>query len=210
MPITSYAELQQDVFDHLDGGVDFSRMPGCIALAEAALRRMLVMPEQITVLPMMVGSSTPMPADLSRINSLSITGARPITLQQTSAAHLADLDTTITGLPSLYAVQGSTLLTWPGADQAYSANLVYERTLPSLSDAAPSNWLLAEHPDVYLYGAMAAAEFFGWNDTRLPLVKSIFEGTVDQVNQAGQRKRYGGGPIVMRPAVNEYTRGIYR
>jgi hypothetical protein len=48
----------------------------------------------------------------------------------------------------------------------YSAQIVAETRLPLLSDTSTTNWLLTAFPNVYLYGTLAQAEVFGWNDSR--------------------------------------------
>ena len=103
-----------------------------------------------------------------------------------------------TGRPLAYAISGSSLLLGPAPNGTYTIQLVYKQKIPALSDASPTNWLLAKHPDLYVAASLAMAEFRGWNDARLPLLKGWYDELVEEVNQAGQRARHGAGPIRMR------------
>jgi hypothetical protein len=110
---------------------------------------------------------------------------------------------TNTGIPTRFAVIGSTIEVRPYPDGAYPISITYKRTLPSLSYTNPTNWLLAQASDLYLFNSIAMAEFYGWNDARLPLLKGWVDELLAEVNQAGTRKRYGGGPLVPNAPVSD-------
>ena len=44
-----------------------------------------------------------------------------------------------------------------------------------------AEWLLASHRNVYLYGVLAQAEFFGWNDSRMANVATLFGQAIDGI-----------------------------
>jgi hypothetical protein len=107
------------------------------------------------------------------------------------------------GQPQVYAVSGSSLLIAPSPDAAYTIRLVYKQALPALSENNPTNWLLNKQPDLYLAASLAMAEFRGWNDARLPLLKSWYDELITEVNEAGQRARHASGPMRMRAIVTD-------
>jgi hypothetical protein len=49
------------------------------------------------------------------------------------------------------------------------------------SNRRTSNWLLAQHPDAYLYGSLAEAEAFGFNDARLATWRALASDSLAQV-----------------------------
>jgi hypothetical protein len=59
--------------------------------------------------------------------------------------------------------------------------LYYFQTPPVLSGSNASNWLLAQHPDAYLYGSLAEAEAFGFNDARLATWRALASDSLAQV-----------------------------
>jgi hypothetical protein len=59
-------------------------------------------------------------------------------------------------VPRVYTVRGSQMQFWPiPVDVTIEIELFIE--IPSLSDAAPTNWLLTNEPSCYLYGALVEA-----------------------------------------------------
>jgi hypothetical protein len=74
------------------------------------------------------------------------------------------------------------------------AQITYKRALPALSNTITTNWLLTRAPDAYLFGALVHAEFYGWNDERLPLIKSALDEMIEEMRldseaAAGDRPR---------------------
>jgi hypothetical protein len=58
--------------------------------------------------------------------------------------------------PRYFTIEGTTISVMP-VDNT-SLTLRYYQKIPALSDAAPTNWLLAAHPDLYLFGALTEAQ----------------------------------------------------
>jgi hypothetical protein len=63
------------------------------------------------------------------------------------------------------------------------------------SPAASRNWLLAAHPDLYLFGALVEAEMFGVNDERAPAWKGRRDEIFDEIERLSSTTR---GPGAMR------------
>ncbi|MEI9890926.1 MAG: hypothetical protein WDN45_10435 [Caulobacteraceae bacterium] len=83
-----------------------------------------------------------------------------------------------------YGLYGGQLRLHPAPDQAYAAELVYLQTIPALSQTNPSNWLLAAHPDAYLYGALAQSAPYLKADERLSTWSSLFLGVLADIEAA--------------------------
>ena len=168
-------------------------IPNMIVLAEADFRRNITAPDtEVTVTLDLSGAI--LPADVDSIRSLAVAGRGKLT--QTSPGELSDMPRT-TGWPRYYATSDSALSVWPSPSSPYSATLIYRRSIPAIGAANPTNWLLTKHPDAYLFGTLLQAEFFGWNDSRLGIIQAKLASIIDDINTAGNRKRYGG-PIVAR------------
>jgi len=67
--------------------------------------------------------------------------------------------------------------------------MTYRANLPGLSVSIQSNWLLARRPDLYLYGTLIHAEFYNWNDERLPLIKAAVDEALGAPTQMGVFER---------------------
>ncbi|MDA0313536.1 MAG: hypothetical protein O3C65_15105 [Proteobacteria bacterium] len=75
---------------------------------------------------------------------------------------------------------------------------LYYKAFTALADDADTNWLLANAPDVYLYGAMLEAMPYLRNDARLPVWAELYAGAVDGLNSVEKGDRFSGDALQMR------------
>ena len=99
------------------------------------------------------------------------------------------------GIPRNYTIIGNELIFGPEPNQQYTVKMSYRRDLTPLSADNQTNWLLEKHSDIYLFAALAHAEFYGWNDERLPLIKNQLDQWINDLNQHGIHKQTGGAPL---------------
>jgi hypothetical protein len=55
-----------------------------------------------------------------------------------------------------------------------------------------SNWILRDHPDAYLYGALLQAAPFLRDDERIAVWGGLFERAIDGINKHEFRRQSGG------------------
>jgi hypothetical protein len=173
--ITTYAELQSAVADWLNRGDLTSRIPDFIALAEADINSVfdLRTVEQDTTLTVVTGSRTvALPAGFR--DTLNLWPIGPVGRLDPLRFVLPELLDTITinSVPRAWCVDGSNIAfdcpndgTYPTYDLRYRSGL-------GLSDAQPTNLVLTNYPNVYLFGAMKEASPF----LRDPEAMAIWEG----------------------------------
>jgi hypothetical protein len=174
--ITDYASLQTAVGNWLNKGgstLFTARIPEFIQLAEARFRRKLDDLDQdiITTVSITDGIGT-LPADFGALKEIS-----------------ADFDDPLV----VYSIVAGQIQTDPVETGA--ATIVYKQALPALSNTVTSNWLLARAPDIYLYGSLVQAEFFGWNDERLPLIKAALDEALEELRVDSDARRWGPAPL---------------
>lgn len=201
----NYAALQASLRAWLDDTDANINPTECIGLAERRLSRLLNTPdmEATTTLDASV-ALIDLPPDFCEVRECTLDIAPRVPLEPTALATLRLLyPSSRVGQPQVYAISGPSLLVAPAPDAAYTIQLVYKRAIPPLSDTSPTNWLLAKHPDLYLAAALAMAEFRGWNDARLPMLKAWYDELIQEVNVAGSRARQASGPIRMRATVTD-------
>jgi len=56
-----------------------------------------------------------------------------------------------------------------------------------LSDSNTSNWLLSLSPDIYLYGALLQATPYLRDDERLPVIASLYQRMIEDMNISNER-----------------------
>ena len=78
--------------------------------------------------------------------------------------------------------------------------LFYKARFEYLSDTEVT-WLLSEHPDLILYGALVTASPYLKNDERIPMWAGFFQSGLEAARKQQWRKRTSGGELRMRPDV---------
>ena len=197
MAITTYSELQAAVGNWLDHGLFAARIPEFIALFEAAANRRLRVREQEAATTLMPSSGTAaLPADYLAWRRVTWTGSPRVELQYVHPSYLqAAYPSTPSARPRVFTIEGSTLKIRPV--DATALEFDYFQKIPALSDGAATNWLLAAHPDLYLFGALVEAEMFGVNDERAPLWKVRRDEIFDEIEKLSNKTRGAGAMRVM-------------
>lgn len=101
------------------------------------------------------------------------------------------------GRAQYFAIKGGDIVTYPG--DAGPITLEYWQGIPALSDAAPSNWLLAKSPRVYLFGSLMMGEAFMKEDDRLPMFANAFREGVEALTKSDNLGKYARAAV--RPSV---------
>jgi hypothetical protein len=197
MAITTYAELQAAIGNWLDHGLFAARTPEFIALFEAAAnRRLRVREQEISTTLTPSAGAVALPADYLTWRRLTWTGSTRVELQYVHPSYLqAAYPSAPSGVPRVFTIEGSTLKIRP-LDTA-PLEFDYFQKIPALSDSAPANWLLAAHPDLYLFGSLVEAEMFGINDQRAPLWKARRDEIFDEIEKLGNKTRGAGAVRAM-------------
>lgn len=109
---------------------------------------------------------------------------------------------TVSGKPSRYTVEGENLVFGPKIpDSSYTGKLLYFKKFTALSGDSDTNWLIANTPMIYVYGALLEAAPFIMNEDRLPLWHGLYKSLANGLNRANDRDRYSGAPLVSTSAV---------
>lgn len=211
MAITTYAELKTAVALWLDRSDLSAVIPDFIALAEAAANRRFankpLRPMEERATATLDSEFLTLPADPAlfiSVKSLAVVGSDG----QENRLRAGRSDATAFD----YRVGGDTLDTpdsysltagqfrfspKPATGARFTAVLTYWQRIPSLSDALSSNWLLAAHPDVYLFGSLAHAVGFIDDPRQLAQWESRFLGALEQV-AASYPERGDETPLAVR------------
>ncbi|THD80631.1 MAG: hypothetical protein E7812_07835 [Phenylobacterium sp.] len=194
MAITTYAELQAAAANWLVRADLTARIPEFITLAEArlgrALRTRLAEVEQS--LTGTIGSRTlPLPASFAEPLALWIVHGdgtrRPLRFVEPSLLGVVSLR----GEPVVWSIDGANLAFDRPCDQAYGFTL---RMLPAfqLSDASPSNALLASYPDAYLFATLCEAAPFLRDADLAQAYETKLELALAEINTKEARSRRPG------------------
>jgi hypothetical protein len=130
------------------------------------------------------------PNDMARPASLTVSTGEPVELvTPASFEALRSRRPRANGRPEYFTVVGAQFRYLPVPDTGYALTLRYQKKLTPLSDASPSNWLLADHPDAYLYGTLLHSAPFLDVDARLATWSALFEAATGGVIRSEQAKQ---------------------
>jgi hypothetical protein len=136
------------------------------------------------------------PHDVEEIRSLSIAGCAP--LEYMAPDQIND-QFAASGLPRHYTVIGAYLYFAPTPDAVYSVVCTYRQQIPSLLDEADGeNWLIRDHPEIYLAAVMCEVLGYTQNTTQVPYWEGKYRLSVDALNA---QDWHTGGPMTVRTDV---------
>jgi hypothetical protein len=163
MALWTYPQLQAAIADWLERSDLATRIPAFIALAEAQMNRTLrVRPMVARASAAIDGAFSATPADFLEAISLTASdGSRSWALEPAAPeAAFRHGGGEAAGVPCSWTLVGTEFRYLPTPAAALTVELTYYARIPALSDGEPSNWVLADHPDVYLFGALKEAAPF--------------------------------------------------
>lgn len=186
MAVSTYTELVSEMGAWLDRTDLTARIPTFIRLFEARMNRRLRSPDMERSY-----SFTTVAGTLSYAVSSGVRELRELYLQ-TSDDPLLN-----------YTLVGETIVfdEDPGSDLTvyYTAYT----TLTGLDDGNPTNWLLDDHPDAYLFGSLCMAEAHLRDTDQLAIWKSAWDEALSEIIREANQKRLPAGPLKMQSGTIE-------
>lgn len=197
MALANYSDLLSAVSGWLNRGSDLdSRIPDFIELAEAEFNRTLRTIEmETTSTSTLTGDAVAVPVDFLGLRSIKIDNT---VLEYVTPSEIADDEGT--GTPTRYTVSDGQFIFRP-APSSGAVEISYYASIPALTVSNATNWLMTRWPDLYLFAVCAQAEFYVWNDPRVPLWKARAEEIMAQINQQTLSERHGGRRLTTRHRV---------
>ncbi|OZI26712.1 hypothetical protein CAL26_05160 [Bordetella genomosp. 9] len=188
MSFESYTALTTSIAGWIKRKDQQARIPDFIALFEARMNRVLRTTNQRKYAALTVyGGSVVLPDDF----------LEPIAIDDGKDG--LNFMTTLQFGPSqvengFYAIEGGSILV---SGDTGLVNLRYYARIPSLTADMPSNWVLANHPDAYLFGALTEAEPYLLNDARMQMWKDRGDTAIQGIQLADDQARFAGGTLAI-------------
>jgi hypothetical protein len=199
MAISNYTELKTAVANWLDRDDLTDRIPEFIALAEARFNRVLrirAMESKQTASTVAGQQNLALPARFVQMRNVQI-NTSPVTPMQYVTPEIFDrlYGGSSSGTPKFYTVIANELQLGPTPDSVQTIEMLFYETFTALSDAAPTNWVITNAPDVYLYGALMEAEPFIMNDARVQLWSTAFMSAINSIQEQDNKDRHSGSAL---------------
>ncbi len=201
MTITTFATLKTAIADTLNREDLTSVIPVFVQLAEAQFNRRSRSHRQITRGALTLNTQfEALPADW--LETIRITmDANPVrVLTQISLDDMTQYRTgteDTTGAPVYFAHNGTDIELFPTPDDSYTGAITYYAKVTALSADGDTNWLLTNHPDAYLYGALVHTAPYLKDDARLPVWSALLAQAMSEIETESIGARFGS-PLRMR------------
>ena len=199
MAISTYSELQTAAANWLDRDDLTNRITEFISLAEATFNRVLRLRAMETTAADTTPSGSkeePLPTNYLQMREIHLTTSPIVSLAYITPEIMYRIRAgSTTGKPNSYSILGENLLFGPTPDSAYTYSITYYKAFTALSDSSPTNWLLTNAPDLYLYGTLLQAEPFLMNDERVALWERAVRQIIGDLQLQDDKDRHSGSEM---------------
>jgi hypothetical protein len=188
-----YLDLRLAVSEHVGSRAITDVFPRLVRLAEATLNKKLRTRKQMTTATLTFANGVaPLPTNLLEIISLFGPNGEPM-----RATSLADVQFPRSSYGQ-YAIDGVNVIIY---GLTGTRNLRYFAALPTLTiGPTTSNWLLADHPHVYLYAVGFEAAKFLRDPELAAMTDQLFSNALDEIKIDDDRSRWANGVVRMQAA----------
>lgn len=198
MSLSNYSDLQSSVASWLHRSDLTSVIPDLVTLAEARIARDLRLSNQLATATLTCVSGTntvAVPTGFLEFENLTLNTDPTRALAFVPYEYLGTkYDEGYLGIPVHYTIAGTNVVLGPTPDAAYTITASYYKRIDPLASVS-TNWLLTNHPGVYLFGTLAEAAPFMQNDERTGLWESKYAQEVARLQDADQRAQYSGSAL---------------
>ena len=196
MAITNYSELKSAIADWLDRTDLTDQIPDFIVLAEARHKRdfkIRRMETRVTADTIADTEYYTLPDNYVAMRNIQLntdpkTSLEYLTPEQMDRIYAGSNK----GKPKAYSIIGNDIQLRPTPDSAYEIEILYFKHFTALSDSAPTNDMLTNHPDIYLYGSLVEAEPYLQNDKRIQTWASFYDRAKKDIIDSNERDRHSG------------------
>lgn len=200
MSISTYAELKTAVADYMHRSDLTSYIPDFIRGAEDMIAYGSAGSERIYVADMVTRATASideeyedLPTGLIEVINIQLNTNPKVSLEYMIPEQIDQRAMgSSSGKPLAYSIVGDKFQFAPAPDSTYTAEIVYLKKYTAFSSDADTNWLLTNHPFIYLYGALVKANEFTRDTEETTRNLSLYDALANRINQTEMRKRYSG------------------
>ena len=200
MAIGTFAELKTATANWLDRSDLTSRIPEFITLAEARFNRVLRIRDMEAVSTSISTTAGTreysLPTRFVQMKEFHLTTDPLTPLSYITPEMMTRMQAgSSKSKPQVFTIIADNVRLGPNPDAVYTTSMLYYQAFAALSDAATTNDMLTNNPDVYLYGTLLEAEPFIMNDERVPLWLAAFEKAVGDIQNQDNKDRHSGSQL---------------
>lgn len=202
MALANYTDLLASVAAWLNRTDLTAIIPDFVTIAEARISRDLRVRKQIltsTLSTVSGARGVNLPADWLAFENVSLLTSPEQQLTYATVEHLDIVypNNGTNGKPSLYTIEGDQILFGPTPDGIYTVSILYFARFAALATNS-TNWLMTNHPSVYLYAALMQACLYVKDDKRMSEYKALYEDVVSGLQKQDDTAQHSGSSLRVR------------
>jgi hypothetical protein len=200
MALDTYAGLQTAIANWADRTDLDAFIPDFIHLTEARFNRVLrlrAMEQSQFAVTVGGESNYALPTNFLQMREFRINTEPTVSLRYVSP-EIFEAWNLGQGTPKFYTIIANEIRLGPTPAGAYEIEMLYWRRFPALTTAAPTNWMLENAPDVYLYGSLLELEPFIQNDARIAVWGAGYTNAIESIQSADDKDRHSGSALTVQ------------
>lgn len=202
MALANYTDLQASVANWLNRTDLTAVIPDFITLTESDISRDLRLRKQIVTSTLTTVANTrgvALPTDWLEFENVSLLISPE---RQLTYATVEQLDSVYpnnggSNSPSLYTIEGDNILFGATPDAAYTVSILYYARFAVLATAS-TNWLMTNHPQIYLHGALKHACVYLKDSKRASEYLSLYMKAVQELQFQDDDAQHSGSVLRVR------------
>ncbi|MEL0177772.1 MAG: hypothetical protein VW810_05675 [Pelagibacteraceae bacterium] len=203
MALNTYTALKTSVANWLNRTDLTNEIVDFIALTEADFNSKLRIRKMINEEDVTINAETvSLPTGFLQIrNFFILSGSTKLPLRYMTPSQMDSIKgTSTTGTPEVYTIVGDNLRFAPKPDASYTGKLNFYKKFDALSTLNTSNFILTDHPAIYLYGALYhATNFLGGIDKMLVQKwQQMYATAMERLERNDREDQFSGSPLQVR------------
>jgi len=207
MALSTYSELKTSIANWLNRSDLTSEIQDdFIKLTEADINSKLRIRKMVTETSITIDAETEdLPTGFLQVRDFFITeGGTKYALTYMTPSQMDQIKGSSTsGMPEVYTILGDKFRFAPTPSASYAGTLNFYKSFDALSDSNTSNFILTNHPAIYLYGSLYhAANFLGGVEPqRLAQWQGMYTTALERLERNDREDQFSGSPLQIRSDV---------
>ena len=208
MALTNYTELKASLANWLNrSDLTTEIADDFIKLAEADFNSKLRVRSMVAQTTITINAETEaLPTGFLQVRDFYILqGGVKYPLNYITPAQMDQIKGTSTsGMPSTYTILGDNLRFAPVPSSSYSGIINHYKEFDPLSSSNTSNYILTNHPAIYLYGSLYHASNFlgGIEPNQAGQWEKMYQTALERLDRNDKEDSYGNAPLQQRSDVS--------
>jgi len=204
MSLATYTDLLSAVASWMNRTDLTTIIPDFVTIAESKIARDLRLRNQITAGTLTTSTTTravALPTGWLEFESVGIDGTpdTQCTFRPNEYLDLVFPEGGASGRPIAYSIEGTNILFGPTPSSAYTVNISYYARFGALASNS-TNWLLTNHPNIYLYACLREGAFFTKDQAGAQQWDGLYKQEVRGLQTVDEQQSHSGSTLAVRTA----------